>query len=173
MRLIFLNIIRFVLLILIQVFIINQLNLGFLTGYISIAIYISFILTFSTRVSKYVTLLVAFFLGLSVDLFINTHGIHASACVLLAFLRPYLLRRLQTESPMDEIDELTVYTEDLQKYVLYTLILSFGFFFWLFLIEEFSLSKIPLIILKTLLSGIATTFLIILGQFLLFRKPKT
>ena len=79
----------------------------------------------------------------------NTGGIHASACLTMAFARPFLLRRLQTESPMDETSELTVYTEDLQKYVLYCFFLVFCFFFWLFLLEEFSFSNLPKIILKT------------------------
>ena len=172
MRLILLNIVRFFFLVLLQVFIISKFNLGFLTGYISIAVYISFILTFPTRISKYITVVIAFFLGLTIDMFLNTHGIHASACVFLSFIRPYLLNRLQTESPMDEIDELTIYTEDAQKYILYTFILSLGFFFWLFMIEEFSFVKIPVIILKTILSSIVSTILIIIGQYLLFRKQK-
>ncbi len=173
MRLILLNIVRFIFLVLLQVFVINQINLGFLAPYISLVVYVSFLLTFPIRASKYVTLLVALFLGLTIDMFLNTNGIHASACVLLAFLRPFLLSRLQTDSPMDEIEELTVFTEDIQKYTLYIFILIFCFFLWLFLLEEFSFSKIPLIILKTILSTIFSTLLIILGQYLLFRKPKS
>ncbi|MGB1040240.1 MAG: rod shape-determining protein MreD [Flavobacteriales bacterium] len=173
MRMIFLNIGRFLLLVLLQVFVINQMDLGFLNSYISIAIYISFILSFPVKASNYLLLLISFLLGLTIDLFMDTGGIHASACLTMAFLRPYLLRRLQTESPMDETTELTVYTEDLQKYVTYCLILVFCFFFWLFLLEEFSFSKIPLIILKTLISSVLSTILIILGQYLLFRKPKS
>lgn len=173
MRMIFLNIGRFLFLVLLQVFVINQVDLGFLNSYISIAIYISFILSFPIKASNYLLLLISFLLGLTIDLFMDTGGIHASACLTMAFLRPYLLRRLQTESPMDETTELTVYTEDLQKYVTYCLILVFCFFFWLFLLEEFSFSKIPLIILKTLISSVLSTVLIILGQYLLFRKPKS
>jgi rod shape-determining protein MreD len=172
MRLITLNILRFFALILLQVFVINQINLGFLNTYISAVVYISFLLTFPTKVSKYFTLLVAFLLGIVIDIFLNTNGIHASACVLLAFVRPYLLERIQTDSPISEIQELTVFTEDLQKYILYTFILVFCFFFWLFILENFSFNNIFSVFLKTILSTLVSTILIIIGQYLLFRRLK-
>lgn len=172
MRLLTINIVRFIALIFLQIFVFNYLNLGFLNPYISLVIYISFLLTFPIKVSNYIFLVVALILGLSIDIFQDTGGIHASACLFLAFMRPFVLRRLQSDSPIDEIEELTVYTEDLQKYIMYCLILVSLFFIWLFLLEEFSIMKLPLILLKALLSSVASTFLIILGQFLLIRKPK-
>jgi hypothetical protein len=172
MRLILLNIIRFVALIFLQISVVNQMNLGFLNPYVSLVVYTSFLLTFPVNVSKYILLLIALILGLAVDMFQNTGGIHASACVFLAFVRPFLLTRLQSDSPIDDIKELNVYTEDLQKYIMYCLILSFVFFLWLFLLEEFSFGRIPLITLKAILSSIVSTALIILGQYLFIRKPK-
>ena len=172
MRLLLINIIRFSVLVFLQIFVVNQMSLGFLNPYISIVVYISFLFTFPVNISKYILLLVALFLGLAVDMFQNTGGIHASACIFLAFVRPFLLRRLQSDSPIDDIQELNVYTEDLQKYIMYCFLLAFSFFTWLFLLEEFSLGRIPLIILKAILSSIVSTSLIILGQFLLIRKPK-
>lgn len=172
MRLVLINIARFFFLIFLQLLVVNQIGLGFLTPYISLVVYISFLFTFPINVSKYLLLIVALILGLTLDVFQNTGGIHASACLFLAFTRPFILARFRSESPIDEVQELTIYTEDFQKYVIYCLSLSMTFFFWLFLLEEFSLVKIPLILLKTLLSGIFSTLFIIIGQFLLFRKPK-
>lgn len=172
MRLIVLNIIRFSALVFLQIFVVNQMNLGFLNPYISLVIYISFLFTFPVNISKYILLIVAVILGLTVDMFQNTGGIHASACLFLAFIRPLLLERLQSDSPIDEIQELTVYTEDLQKYIFYCFLLACSFFFWLFLLEEFSFGRIPIIILKAILSSAISTALIILGQYLLIRKPK-
>lgn len=172
MNLIGANIFRFIGLILLQVFVVNQIDLGFLNSHISLAVYVSFLLTFSTKISKYITMLVALLLGLSIDMFLNTEGIHASACLFLALVRPYLLRRIQTANPLENVQELTVYTEDIQKYALYSVLLLGAFFFWLFLIEEFSLLALPLILVKTVLSTIFTALLIIIGQYLLYRKPK-
>ena len=172
MRLVSLNIVRFLFLILIQLLVVDQISLGFMGNYISLVIYVSFLLTFPINTSNYLLLVVALILGLTMDMFKDSGGIHASACLFLAFLRPFVLRRLQSQNPIDEVEELTVYTEDLKKNITYTVLLLSGFFFWLFLLEEFSFSRIPMILLKTLLSTIFSTLLIIIGQYLLFRRPK-
>lgn len=172
MNLVFSNILRFVFLVLTQVFLVNQIDLGIFNSYISIAVYVSFLLTFPTKVPKYFTMIVALVLGVVMDMFLNTDGIHASSCLFLALVRPYLLRRIQTANPLENVQELTVYSEDIQKYVLYCMLLVGSFFFWLFLIEEFSLFALPIILLKTILSTIVTTLLIIVGQYLLYPKPK-
>lgn len=172
MNLILSNIVRFISLILVQVFLVNQIDLGFMNSYLSVVVYLSFLLTFPTKVSKYLTMIVALVLGITIDMFLNTSGIHASACLFLALVRPVLLRRIQTANPLENVQELTVYTEDIQKYALYTFLLVGSFFFWLFLMEEFSFLALPIIILKTLFSTIVSTILILTGQYLLFRKPK-
>ncbi len=172
MNLVLSNILRFMFLVLTQVFIVNQIDVGVLNSYISPVVYISFLLTFPTKVSKYMTMIIALILGITMDMFLNTEGVHSSACLFLALVRPLLLRRIQTENPLDNIQELTVYTEDFQKYTLYSFLLIGAFFFWLFLIEEFSLFSLPLILLKTILSTVVSTLLILLGQYLLYKKPK-
>lgn len=172
MNLVFSNILRFIFLVLVQVFIVNQIDLGIFNSYVSPLIYLSFLLTFSTKVSKYTTMVVALILGITIDMFLNTEGIHTSACLFLALVRPLLLRRIQTSNPLDNVQELTVYTEDIQKYALYSFLLIGAFFFWLFLMEEFSFISLPIILLKTLLSTIVSTFLILIGQYLLYQKPK-
>ena len=89
MRLILLNIFRFTGLIFLQIFVVNQMNLGFLNPYISIVVYISFLITFPVNISKYILLLVALILGLTVDMFQNTGGIHASACVFFSLCKAF------------------------------------------------------------------------------------
>ena len=112
MRLVSLNIVRFLFLILIQLLVVDQISLGFMENYISLVIYVSFLLTFPINTSNYLLLVVALILGLTMDMFKDSGGIHASACLFLAFLRPFVLRRLQSQNPIDEVEELTVYTED-------------------------------------------------------------
>ena len=119
MRLVSLNIVRFLFLILIQLLVVDQISLGFMDNYISLVIYVSFLLTFPINTSNYLLLVVALILGLTMDMFKDSGGIHASACLFLAFLRPFVLRRLQSQNPIDEVEELTVYTEDLKKYITY------------------------------------------------------
>lgn len=170
MKLLSINIIRFFFLVLLQVFVINNMELGFLASYISPVIYISFLFTLPVNISKYIVLTLAFLLGLTIDVFQDTYGIHASACVFLALIRPRLLENFNSDS-IEKSNELTIFTEDRQKYITYIFILTFVFFIWLFLLEDFSFTRIPLILLKTILSSVISTILILLGQLLLFRKP--
>lgn len=81
---IIINILRFILLLALQVVVFNRLDLfGFLNPYP----YILFILLYPVNGNKAVLLLTAFLMGLLVDMFLNTGGPHAVASVTLAFLR--------------------------------------------------------------------------------------
>lgn len=83
------NILRFIALLAVQVVVFNRLDLF---GYINPYPYILFIILFPVNGNKAVLLLSAFFLGLLQDMFCNTGGPHAVACVTLAFLRPAFFR---------------------------------------------------------------------------------
>lgn len=86
------NIIRFVVFILIQVYILDKIPVlhRFITPYI----YYLFILWLPFSISRFWLLVVAFFTGLSLDYFTMTPGLHAAACVLIAYLRPYVINVL-------------------------------------------------------------------------------
>ena len=83
------NIISFILLVLVQVLALN--NIQFL-GYINPYIYILFILSLPVRLPQWITLLLGFVLGLTIDTFSNTMGTHAFATVLIAFLRNGIIK---------------------------------------------------------------------------------
>ena len=82
------NILRFVLLVFFQVFILNNLQFG---GFINPFVYILFILLLPFETPKWFLLVIAFILGFTIDLFFHTPGIHASATVFMAFFRHYVL----------------------------------------------------------------------------------
>ena len=78
------NILRFILLLALQVVVFNRLDLfGFINPYP----YILFILLYPVNGNKAVLMLSAFFMGLLVDMFLNTGGPHAVASVTLAYVR--------------------------------------------------------------------------------------
>ncbi|WP_159800204.1 rod shape-determining protein MreD [Flavobacterium sp. MK4S-17] len=83
------NILRFIGLIALQVVLFNRINLlGFLNPYP----YILFILLYPVNSNRAGLLLSSFFLGLVLDMFLNSGGSHAVACVTLAYLRPSFFR---------------------------------------------------------------------------------
>lgn len=83
------NSIRFVLLILFQVLVLDQVHFG---GYVIPYVYILFILLLPFDIPKSLLLFLAFGTGLTIDFFGNTLGLHSAALVMLAFLRPGVLR---------------------------------------------------------------------------------
>ena len=86
------HILRFILLILLQVFVLNTIPP--LHQFIVPYLYFLFILWLPVGISRIALLLVAFLFGLSLDYFTGTPGLHASPCLLIAFLRPFLLQLL-------------------------------------------------------------------------------
>ncbi|MFM2394445.1 MAG: hypothetical protein RLZZ546_2427 [Bacteroidota bacterium] len=80
-----LNIARFFLLIAAQVIIFNNINLfNFVTPYP----YLLFILLYPINSNRAIFLITSFLLGLAIDFFDNSGGVHAAACLILAYLRP-------------------------------------------------------------------------------------
>lgn len=80
-----LNIVRFIFLLAAQVVIFNNIDLF---GYINPYPYILFILLYPVNTNRAGLLVASFLLGLTVDFFTNSGGIHATACLLLAYIRP-------------------------------------------------------------------------------------
>src|ERR1700739_3319163 len=78
------NIGRFIILVLLQVLIVKNINLG---RYFIFFPYVLFILLLPFNTPKPLVLFASFVLGLCIDAFYNTQGMHASACVLMAFAR--------------------------------------------------------------------------------------
>ena len=79
---------NFVILILLQVLLLNNLQFS---GYVNPYLYILFIITLPFSTPKWLLLVLGFITGLIIDIFMNTLGLHASATVFMAFLRPFIL----------------------------------------------------------------------------------
>lgn len=84
-----LNIFRFIILLTIQILIFNNINLF---GYINPYPYLLFILLYPVNGNKAVLLLSSFAIGLLLDVFLNSGGVHAAASLILAFVRPSLFK---------------------------------------------------------------------------------
>ena len=83
------NIARFIILILLQVLVLNNINF---LGYINPYIYILFIILYPIKNNRLLFIFLSFLLGLTVDLFLDSGGVHAAACVTIAYIRPILLK---------------------------------------------------------------------------------
>ena len=152
------NILRFLFLVLAQVLVLNNIQfLGFINPYI----YILFIISLPVRMPGWVSLLLAFVLGLTIDIFSNTPGMHASAAVLIAFLRNGIIKLFIS---IDEGNNPTpsFYTFSVATYVKYVVFMVLIHHTALFLLEAFSFAHFWLMLFKIILSS-AVTILLILG----------
>jgi hypothetical protein len=84
-----LNIVRFILLLAAQIVIFNNIDLF---GYINPYPYILFILLYPVNSNRAGLLVASFLLGLTIDLFANSGGIHAASCLVLAYVRPVFFK---------------------------------------------------------------------------------
>lgn len=154
------NIIRFIILVIIQVFLLDNIQI---LGYINPMIYILFILSLPIRMSRIPLLLLGFLLGITIDIFNNTPGLHTSAVLLIAFLRPPIVKMFV------EIEEITKETPSFRTfgvpgYLKFTIVLVLIHHFVLFFVESFSFLNLSLLIPKILLSSLVSIVLILLIQ---------
>lgn len=158
--------IMFVVLVLAQVLVLNQVQLS---GYINPFIYVLFILLLPVSTPRYLLLILAFFIGIAVDIFSNSLGVHAAATVFIAYLRPYIIRLISNrEEDRNEYPGLR--QNKFSWFLYYTSIMVFSHHFVLFYLEYFTFSHFFATFLKILLSSVFSIFVIVLSQFIIFRE---
>ena len=153
------NILRFFGLILIQVLVVSNFNLSY---YINPYIYLLFILALPFRTPNWILMLVAFVTGLILDTFMNTIGIHAAACVFVAFLRPSVMRILTPKGSYEGEDMPRIGSLGFTWYLAYTSILVFSHHVLYFYLEIFSLDSFFSVFGKVILSSIFSITIILL-----------
>lgn len=162
-----LNIIRFFVLVTIQIVVLNQINFG---GWINPYLYILFIILYPINSNKFGFIAASFALGLLVDIFSDSGGVHATACLMLAYFRPVFLRfafGLSYEYQTIRIaDKLTVdrFTFIMTSILFHHIIL--------FTLELYRLSLFFNIILHTIVSTLFTFLICIISIYLIKSNKK-
>lgn len=161
------NIIKFISLLLLQVLVLNHVNLF---GFINPLVYIVWVLLFPIKKNKATLLLLSFLLGLSIDFFSDSGGIHAAATLFIAYIRIPVLNAILGKSDFDYV-LFNLRSIAFIKAFSFIAILTFIHHFVVFSLEYFSFNSISSILYNTLLTGIFTIILSILG-IILFTKRK-
>lgn len=162
-----LNSIRFFVLITLQVVVLNQINFG---GWINPYLYVLFIILYPINSNKFGFIVASFALGLLVDIFSDSGGVHATACLMLAYFRPVFLRfafGLSYEYQTIRIaDKLTVdrFTFIMTSILFHHIIL--------FTLELYRLSLFFNIILHTIVSTLFTFLICIISIYLIKSNKK-
>lgn len=161
------HIARFLLLVLFQVLIFNHINF---LSYINPYPYILFILLYPINNNRQFFLLFSFLLGLSIDLFSDSGGIHAAACVTMAYSRPLFLKFAFGTSY--EHQTVKISSSEFGQRLTYFSLLIVLHHLVLFSLEVFNTSYILLIIKKTLFSSTFTLLLCLIFTVLFTKNSK-
>lgn len=168
-RVFIINIVRFFVLVLFQVLFLKNFSLY------NLAIpwfYVLFILLLPLRTSNFLLFLLSFLLGLSVDMFSNSPGLHAAACTAMAFCRILLIRVITPRDGYESAVEPGIKSMGLRWFLMYSSVLVVIHHLVLFNLEIFRLQEFLISSARAISSAIFTLFLIILSQYLFSRKRR-
>jgi hypothetical protein len=133
-------------------------------------IYPLFLFLLPHEMRRWTLILLGFLVGITVDIFYGSPGVHAAAGVATAFVRPIVLRFQEPKGGYSAGQSPTRYRLGLGPYLRYTSTLLLIHLLWYYSMELFSIIYIKQILLRTLLSFILSMSLILIHAFLV--NPK-
>lgn len=155
--------------VLFQGLILNNIELG---GYVNPYLYVLLILLLPFEMPAWVGLLVAFVVGISIDIFTSTLGIHTSAALFMGFARKYVLKLIEPRGGYEFGTEPQIQYMGLSWFLIYSGILVLAHHLFLFFIESFTFSHFFSTLGRTLLSSIFTIVLILITQLFSYKPGK-
>ena len=163
---IFTNVFRFVSLVALQVLILKRINLGGENfNYISILVYPLFILLLPLRTPKAVVMLLAFALGITIDLFYDSPGVHASATVFMGFIRKFILNQIEPRGGYNPNYSPTKKRFGFTWFFKYSALLLSVHLLFYFSVETFNFAYFGDVLLRTVSSFVVSMVFIIIIMF--------
>ena len=147
------NSVRFLLLVLLQVILVQNINLG---AYIILFPYVLFVLMLPFEANKHLVLFVSFLLGVVIDFFYDSSGIHTSACTLIGFVRPYVLKYIAPRDGYDIGVSPAVQDMGMEWFIRYAGTLIILHHLFVFYLEIFRFNEFFGTLLRVILSSIGT-----------------
>ena len=132
-------------------------------------IYIFALLMLPLQTPRLFVLLISFAVGVCMDAFTNTIGMHTSACTLLGFLIPLVNKVLAPREGYEFAENPTIQDLGIGWYLTFAGILTLAHHIWLFFVEAMGFGFFGHTLLKILISSLATLGLMVLAQYLIFR----
>jgi hypothetical protein len=168
MRVFLIHSLRFVLFLIAQALLFNQLEIGL--G-IQAMVYPLFILLLPYNLNIFIAMLVAFALGFGIDSISNTYGLHASSAVLIAYLRPTIFKTFEPRDGYENTQELNMYEMNSTWLLSVFGLMLLIHHFWFFTLELFKFNELGFILQKTILSVPISLMICIVIQVIFIRRP--
>lgn len=149
---------KLLLVLVLQVLLFNRIQIA---GWCFPMVYILFLINLPANLPRWTEMLIGAFVGIIVDVWYSSIGVHMAACVALSFLRPILLHNLvqDVERVTNSVSRLTI---GRIEYMKCAITLTFIHHLLVFALEAWSLQNWWLVLLQTLISSMMT-LLVILG----------
>ena len=159
------NFFRFFVLILLQVFVFNYVQWF---GFFNPAVYLLFLILLPLEIPKSVQYILAFTTGFIVDAFMRTYGIQAFACVLMIFLRPYIILILNGLKPLEAGVKPAPGVKDFAWILVYTFLLVFVQQLTATILETFQWIEWWRIFWTSAVNTLFTTFVILCVEYIFY-----
>jgi hypothetical protein len=161
------NIARFIFLVLLQALIFNTIQVfSFITPFI----YILFIILLPFETPKWLRLVLGFFLGLVIDMFSNSGGIHTASTVMIAFISPWVQNIVSSKEEYEPGFQPGIKNQGFRWFFFYSLILTSAHHILLFYLEIFSFTNFFGTLWHALLNVIFTMTFIITSQYIFYTR---
>ena len=172
MSLIVKTILRFFVFVLLQVYVLDNIHLhNMVTPYL----YFLFILWLPFSINRVLLLAIGFVLGFTIDSFHHQPGYHAAACVLVAYLRPFLVNIFIPQRGANEASyEAPSATSmgGMLSYLLFAAVLTFFHNAWLFILQAWQFGDVLYFLVKILISTALSVVLVFITELLFVRKGR-
>ena len=156
---------RYVVVMLLQVLLFDQLQLW---GACHPYIYVLCLLMMPITLSHSADMLIGAAAGLIMDIFCNSLGIHTAGCILIMFIRPYLLGAIVNDK--DRLNEqISLHAVGMEALIKYVVILVVLHHFVIFSLAAWSWNHLGFVLIETIVSSIITISIIIGYNILRYR----
>jgi hypothetical protein len=143
-----------------------------LLGYAYIFVHIGALLLLPTDTTPILSMIIAFCLGFLIDMFYDTIGLHAAACVLITFIRPRIVGLFSVQGELNSMPEYNVESGGGLWFFQFALVSSFIYCSLLFILESTSIAIFFYSLLKIIASSLVTAVFLTMYSYLWASRSK-
>ncbi len=136
-------------------------------------VYVAFILLIPFDTGRIILMLLGFLCGFVVDIFYDTLGIHAFACVFIAFIKPLWTNTIPPRGGYEMGMKPTIKLMGFSWFLTYGLPLIFLHHLAIFFIEAGGMHLFGFTIVKVIFSSILTFIVVVILQYLFYQSRRS
>lgn len=159
---------RFLLFTALQILIFNKIEIGLGIQIMPYPLFV-FLLPINLKIGY--SFIIAFVMGICIDMFSNTYGLHTSSLLLFTYLKPWIIAKYSSREEDKDMIYTNIYSRGFTWYAITFGLLILIHHTWFFLLESFRWDLFIFILFKLILSVLASFILSIIMQYLFVAKP--